>query len=255
MWAAQTSLKLVDLACSIEASRIIAEEAQLFKITVSFGSVSSLISLPCYMSHASIPADVRAARGLPDDLVRISVGIEDPEDLLEGELGATERAKAVLKGFYIVQHYCQGIWHEHHVNSIIPDSAGMMLQTGIHRSSSCDSQCSCYTASKENLKDTHACMTCQGGTGQLFQGSEVVDLGEHICYSVTFMRRLTVLCCVDLQQACHKAMSRTGMEAEAPAIDAEILGQTDREQELLDRIAQLEAQLQVQARHGCVITH
>jgi len=37
------------------------------------------------MSHASIPAEVRAARGLPDDLVRISVGIEEPEDLLEGE--------------------------------------------------------------------------------------------------------------------------------------------------------------------------
>ena len=71
--------------CSTEASRTIAEEAQLFKITVSFGSVSSLISLPCYMSHASIPAEVRAARGLPDDLVRISVGIEEPEDLLQGE--------------------------------------------------------------------------------------------------------------------------------------------------------------------------
>ena len=37
------------------------------------------------MSHASIPAEVRAARGLPDDLVRISVGIEEPEDLLQGE--------------------------------------------------------------------------------------------------------------------------------------------------------------------------
>lgn len=73
------------MACSIEASRTVAEQAQLFKITVSFGSVSSLISLPCYMSHASIPADVRAARGLPDDLVRISVGIEDPEDLLQGK--------------------------------------------------------------------------------------------------------------------------------------------------------------------------
>jgi cystathionine beta-lyase len=51
-------------------------------VTVSFGSVTSLISLPCYMSHASIPADVRAARGLPDDLVRISVGIESVDDLL-----------------------------------------------------------------------------------------------------------------------------------------------------------------------------
>ena len=38
--------------------------------------------MPCFMSHASIPAEVRAARGLPDDLVRISVGIEDVDDLL-----------------------------------------------------------------------------------------------------------------------------------------------------------------------------
>lgn len=46
------------------------------------GSVKSLISLPCFMSHASIPASVREARGLTDDLVRISVGIEDIEDLV-----------------------------------------------------------------------------------------------------------------------------------------------------------------------------
>jgi cystathionine beta-lyase/cystathionine gamma-synthase len=46
------------------------------QVTVSFGGCSSLISLPCFMSHASIPAEVRAARGLPDDLVRISAGIE-----------------------------------------------------------------------------------------------------------------------------------------------------------------------------------
>ncbi len=59
---------------SVEASKVVVEETKLFKITVSFGNVNSLISLPCYMSHASIPADVRAARGLPDDLVRISAG-------------------------------------------------------------------------------------------------------------------------------------------------------------------------------------
>ena len=53
---------------------MIVEATRLFKVTVSFGSVYSLISLPCFMSHASIPADVRAARGLPDDLIRISVG-------------------------------------------------------------------------------------------------------------------------------------------------------------------------------------
>ncbi|KAK9824852.1 hypothetical protein WJX81_008225 [Elliptochloris bilobata] len=67
---------------SVEASRVVVEETALFRVTVSFGSVTSLISLPCYMSHASIPAAMRAARGLPDDLVRISVGIEDPADLL-----------------------------------------------------------------------------------------------------------------------------------------------------------------------------
>ena len=65
---------------------MIVEQTKLFKVTVSFGSVTSLISLPCYMSHASIPAEVRAARGLPDDLIRISAGIEDPDDLLAGML-------------------------------------------------------------------------------------------------------------------------------------------------------------------------
>ena len=67
---------------NVELSRIVVEQAELFKITVSFGNTSSLISLPCFMSHASIPAEVRAARGLPDDLVRISTGIEDVEDLI-----------------------------------------------------------------------------------------------------------------------------------------------------------------------------
>jgi cystathionine beta-lyase len=63
-------------------SRAICESTTLYKITVSFGNVRSLISMPCFMSHASIPAEVRAARGLPDDLVRISVGIEDVDDLI-----------------------------------------------------------------------------------------------------------------------------------------------------------------------------
>lgn len=63
-------------------SKKIVDAAKLHKITVSFGNVVSLISMPCYMSHASIPANVRAARGLPDDLIRISVGIEDVKDLV-----------------------------------------------------------------------------------------------------------------------------------------------------------------------------
>ncbi|MFL6192604.1 MAG: trans-sulfuration enzyme family protein [Thermoanaerobaculia bacterium] len=68
-------------------SRRIVESTHLFAIAVSFGSVGSSISLPCRMSHASIPADLRGQVGPPADLIRISVGIEDPDDLL-ADLGA-----------------------------------------------------------------------------------------------------------------------------------------------------------------------
>ncbi|KAJ0969517.1 hypothetical protein J5N97_022394 [Dioscorea zingiberensis] len=70
------------LTGSLALSKHIAETTKYFSITVSFGSVKSLISLPCFMSHASIPASVREARGLTDDLIRISVGIEDVDDLI-----------------------------------------------------------------------------------------------------------------------------------------------------------------------------
>ncbi|KAI8854404.1 Cys/Met metabolism PLP-dependent enzyme-domain-containing protein [Chytridium lagenaria] len=59
------------------------EGTQLWGISVSFGCVNSLISMPCAMSHASIPAHVRQERNLPEDLIRLCVGIEDCDDLLE----------------------------------------------------------------------------------------------------------------------------------------------------------------------------
>jgi cystathionine beta-lyase len=67
---------------SFERSRRLVEGLSLFTIAVSFGSVASQASLPCRMSHASIPADTRAARGLAEDLVRLSIGIEDAGDLV-----------------------------------------------------------------------------------------------------------------------------------------------------------------------------
>ncbi|CAK9184031.1 unnamed protein product [Ilex paraguariensis] len=70
------------LTGSLPLSKHIVETTKYFSITVSFGSVKSLISLPCFMSHASIPAAVREARGLTEDLIRISVGIEDVNDLI-----------------------------------------------------------------------------------------------------------------------------------------------------------------------------
>lgn len=66
-----------------ELSRTIAEATKLFAIAVSFGGVNSTISLPNYMSHASIPAHLRQQKTIPADLVRISVGAEDVDDLLD----------------------------------------------------------------------------------------------------------------------------------------------------------------------------
>eukprot|EP01135_Chromosphaera_perkinsii_P002389 Nk52_evm43s222 gene=Nk52_evmTU43s222 len=67
---------------SASKSQTIVEACKLFTISVSFGCVNSLISMPCRMSHASIPAEVRKARAMPEDIIRLCVGIEDPEDLI-----------------------------------------------------------------------------------------------------------------------------------------------------------------------------
>ena len=64
-------------------SAAIVESTRLFKVAVSFGSVGSTISLPCRMSHASIPRALRDRLAPPSDLVRISVGIEDVDDLID----------------------------------------------------------------------------------------------------------------------------------------------------------------------------
>jgi hypothetical protein len=57
------------------------ERCRLFALAESLGGVESLIEHPAIMTHASVPADVRAALGIGDSLVRLSVGIEDVDDL------------------------------------------------------------------------------------------------------------------------------------------------------------------------------
>jgi len=54
---------------------------KLFSLAESLGGVESLVSHPATMTHASIPAEIRTARGVDDGLIRLSVGIEDVEDL------------------------------------------------------------------------------------------------------------------------------------------------------------------------------
>ena len=62
------------------------ERCEIFTLAESLGGVESLIEHPAIMTHASVPADVRARLGIGDGLVRLSVGVEDEADLL-AELG------------------------------------------------------------------------------------------------------------------------------------------------------------------------
>jgi cystathionine gamma-lyase len=63
-----------------ESTRFL-ERCQIFALAESLGGVESLIEHPAIMTHASIPADVRQQLGISDSLVRLSVGVEDVEDL------------------------------------------------------------------------------------------------------------------------------------------------------------------------------
>ncbi|MDU4449671.1 MAG: bifunctional cystathionine gamma-lyase/homocysteine desulfhydrase, partial [Staphylococcus lugdunensis] len=65
-----------------ELAKRVIREAQYFTLAESLGAVESLISVPALMTHASIPADIRAKEGITDGLIRLSIGIEDTEDLV-----------------------------------------------------------------------------------------------------------------------------------------------------------------------------
>ena len=80
---------------SIALSERIVEATRLFGISVSFGCVNSLISMPCRMSHASIDPATRKERSLPEDIIRLCVGIEDVTDLIDDLSQALVRAGAV----------------------------------------------------------------------------------------------------------------------------------------------------------------
>lgn len=66
-----------------ERAAALASRTRIFALAESLGGVESLISVPALMTHASVPPERRAAMGLTEALVRLSVGIEDVEDLVE----------------------------------------------------------------------------------------------------------------------------------------------------------------------------
>ena len=68
---------------TVEAATKVLSSTKIFSLAESLGGVESLINHPASMTHASIPRERRIANGLSDGLIRLSVGIEDAEDIIE----------------------------------------------------------------------------------------------------------------------------------------------------------------------------
>jgi cystathionine beta-lyase/cystathionine gamma-synthase len=73
----------IDLKSDLAGARRFLETCELFSLAESLGGVESLIEHPAIMTHASIPAEQRARLGIGDTLIRLSVGVEDVNDLRE----------------------------------------------------------------------------------------------------------------------------------------------------------------------------
>jgi cystathionine gamma-lyase len=72
----------IDLKGGLDAARTMLEGCKLFALAESLGGVESLINHPAIMTHASVPVEKRARLGISDSLVRLSVGVEDVNDLI-----------------------------------------------------------------------------------------------------------------------------------------------------------------------------
>ena len=66
----------------LERTRRVLERVEVFTLAESLGGVESLVNHPAIMTHASVPREVREAGGVSDSLIRLSVGVEDVEDLI-----------------------------------------------------------------------------------------------------------------------------------------------------------------------------
>ena len=68
---------------------------QVFKLAVSLGSTESLAEHPASMTHAGVPADVKARTGITEGFVRLSIGLEHPDDLVQDLTRAWKVAASV----------------------------------------------------------------------------------------------------------------------------------------------------------------
>lgn len=80
-----------------EAAERFCQSTSIFTLAESLGGVESLVEVPSSMTHAGIPREQREAAGVFDDLVRISCGIEDANDLMGDVLQALEKALVAPK--------------------------------------------------------------------------------------------------------------------------------------------------------------
>lgn len=76
---------------TMDKARMFMENVELFSLAESLGGVESLINHPASMTHASIPREERIANGLTDTLIRLSIGIEDADDLIADLKQALEK--------------------------------------------------------------------------------------------------------------------------------------------------------------------
>jgi cystathionine gamma-lyase len=72
---------IFEMEGSLENARRFLESVEVFALAESLGGVESLIEHPAIMTHASVPREAREALGISDTLIRLSVGIEDVDDL------------------------------------------------------------------------------------------------------------------------------------------------------------------------------
>ena len=73
----------IELSGGLEASKSFLEKTKIFSLAESLGGVESLIEHPALMTHASVPTEIRDKIGITDGLIRLSVGIESVEDLID----------------------------------------------------------------------------------------------------------------------------------------------------------------------------